>query len=98
MALRFDRADHRLNAPLTMSNDRGETVTKAFERFLRSFSDEELRRFAEHRSAARPPYWRVMRLALQVEMGRRGLDLDSDTLGPVISSDPDLHTRRTVAS
>lgn len=50
-------------------------MTKAFERFLRSFGDEELAAFARERAAAKPPYWRLMRLALRIEADRRGLSL-----------------------
>lgn len=51
-------------------------MTKTFERFLRSFSDDELIAFAQERGRVRPPYWKVLRLALQVEAGRRQLRLD----------------------
>lgn len=57
-------------------------MTKTFERFLRSLSDEDLLRFAEARRAVEPPYWRVMRLALAIETGRRGLEVDPQWLGP----------------
>lgn len=53
-------------------------MTKAFERFLRSFSDEELIAFAQERSQIRPPYWKVMRLALRIEASRRDLRFDED--------------------
>lgn len=68
-------------------------MTKTFERFLRSFSDKELVRFAEERGAMRPPYWRVLQLGLQIEMSRRGLALDEDLLGPAASIDPEPSTR-----
>ena len=48
-------------------------MTKTFERFLRSFSDEELEAFARDRSRLRPPYWRAMQVALRIERDRRGL-------------------------
>ena len=57
-------------------------MTKTFERFLRSLSDEDLLRFAEERRAVEPPYWRVMRVALAIETGRRGLQLDPPELEP----------------
>ena len=57
---------------------RGTPVTKTFERFLRSFSDDELTAFARERGSVQPPYWKVMRLALRVEASRRGLRLDED--------------------
>jgi hypothetical protein len=53
-------------------------MTKTFERFLRSFSDEELAAFAQDRGRVQPPYWKVMRLALQVEATRRELRLVQD--------------------
>ena len=52
-------------------------MTKSFERFLRSFSDDELVAFAQDRRQAQPPYWKVMRLALRIEATRRGLALDA---------------------
>jgi len=60
-------------------------MTKTFERFLRSLSDEDLLRFAEERRAVEPPYWRVMRVALAIETGRRGLEVDPPGLGPTAS-------------
>ncbi len=57
-------------------------MTKTFERFLRSLSDEDLLRFAEARRAVEPPYWRVMCVALAIEAGRRGLEVDPQWLGP----------------
>lgn len=51
-------------------------MTKSFERFLHAFSDDELVAFAQDRSLAQPPYWKVMRLALRIEATRRGLALD----------------------
>ena len=52
-------------------------MTKTFEQFLRSFSDDELLAFAQERSRVRPPYWKVMRLALRIEADRRGLDREA---------------------
>jgi hypothetical protein len=56
-------------------------MTKTFERFLRSFSDEELASFARERSHIRPPYWRSLQVALRIESDRRGLSYESDVLG-----------------
>ncbi len=69
-------------------------MTKTFERFLRSFSDEELTAFAHDRGRVQPPYWKVMRLALQVEAGRRGLRFDEDIAEPVgdTTSEPKART------
>ncbi|MEX1296054.1 MAG: hypothetical protein AB1Z67_07775 [Candidatus Limnocylindrales bacterium] len=53
-------------------------MTKTFERFLRSFSDEELVAFAGDRGRQQPPYWKAMRLALRIEATRRRLRLDED--------------------
>lgn len=53
-------------------------MTKTFERFLRSFSDDELVAFARDRTQAHPPYWKVMRVALAIEASRRGLRLEND--------------------
>ena len=57
-------------------------MTKTFERFLRSFSDDELTEFAQDRARVRPPYWRAMQLALRIEVDRRGLRFDKELLGP----------------
>ena len=62
-------------------------MSKTFERFLRSFTDEELTAFAQERSQVQPPYWSVMRLALRVEADRRGL-LHDEELDEIISSTP----------
>ena len=51
-------------------------MTSTFERFLRSFTDEELTTFAQERARVRPPYWNLMRTALRIESDRRGLSLD----------------------
>ncbi len=72
-------------------------MTKTFERFLRSFSDEELTRFAQEREAVRPPYWRVMRLALQIELSRRSLTVPTELPGSVVSSDPETPARSVSA-
>mgnify|MGYP001815792258 CR=1 FL=1 len=53
-------------------------MTKTFERFLHSFSDDQLIAFAQDRGRVRPPYWKVLRLALEVEANRRQLRLDAD--------------------
>ena len=53
-------------------------MTKTFERFLRSFSDEDLASFVRDRGRVRPPYWKAMRLALQVEAARRDLRFDQE--------------------
>ena len=55
-------------------------MTKTFERFLRSFSDDELATFAQTRSKVRPPYWRAMQLALKIEASRRGFELGGELL------------------
>ncbi len=69
-------------------------MTKTFERFLRSFSDEELAAFARDRGRARPPYWKVMRLALQVEADRRHLRFEEDIAELITSSaaEPEART------
>ena len=51
-------------------------MSSTFERFLRSFTDEELTTFAHERAQVRPPYWRLMQTALRIESDRRGLRLD----------------------
>lgn len=72
-------------------------MTKTFERFLRSFSDDELAAFAQDRAQARPPYWKAMQLALRIEASRRGLLLESDALGPSRPAEPESG-RRTVTA
>jgi len=68
-------------------------VTKTFERFLRSFSDEELVAFAQDRGRAQPPYWKVMRLALKVEASRRGLQNEQDPAEPLgATAEPEART------
>ena len=69
-------------------------MTKTFERFLRSFSDEELIAFAEERCRVQPPYWKVLRVALRIEASRRGLRLDEDLAGAIASSTAE-HEART---
>lgn len=61
-------------------------MTSTFERFLRSFSDEELTAFAQDRARVRPPYWKALRLALRVESDRRDLRLYEEMPEP--SSSP----------
>jgi hypothetical protein len=63
-------------------------MTKSFERFLRSFSDDELVAFAQERSRLAPPYWKVMRLALRIEADRRGLGHDERLAGAISRSAP----------
>ena len=53
-------------------------MTETFERFLRSFSDDELAAFARDRVRARPPHWKLLRLALSIESERRGLRLEEE--------------------
>ena len=69
-------------------------MTKTFERFLRTFTDEELIVFAEERSRVHPPYWRVMQLALRIEADRRGLRVDDDVAG-IVSHDTPGHQTQT---
>jgi hypothetical protein len=79
--------------PILPHNIRGVTMTKTFERFLRSFSDEELTRFAQERSGLNPPYWRVMSLALQIEADRRGLSFEADLPGSLVANDSEASAR-----
>ena len=72
-------------------------MTKTFERFLRSFTDDELIAFAQDRRRARPPYWKVMRLALQVEATRRQLRLDEHTTESLPSIIPGPEVRSGTA-
>jgi len=65
----------------------GEDMTRTFERFLRAFDDDELALFARDRATARPPYWRAMQLALQVEADRRGIRLDHESRSATVPSD-----------
>ena len=72
-------------------------MTKTFERFLRSFTDDELTLFAQERAAVHPPYWKVMRLALQIELGRRGLKLEDDVAQVLPVDGPAVPTRSASA-
>lgn len=72
-------------------------MTKTFERFLRSFSDEELAAFAHDRGRAQPPYWKVMRLALRIEATRRGLSLVDDPAEPSPEATVTPETRTVTA-
>ena len=69
-------------------------MTRTFERFLRSFTDEELTAFAQERARIRPPYWRVMQLALRIESDRRGLRLE-DERPELAASRPAAENART---
>jgi hypothetical protein len=64
-------------------------MTQACERFQRSFSDEELIAFVRDRAAASPPYWKLMRLALRIEAGRRGLHLVDEVLAQTEADEVD---------
>jgi hypothetical protein len=72
-------------------------MTKTFERFLRSFTDDELAAFVQDRAEARPPYWKTMQLALRIEASRRGLLLDNAALGLSRPADSESE-RRTVTA
>lgn len=72
-------------------------MTKTFERFLHSFSDDELIAFAEDRHRARPPYWKVLRMALRIEADRRGLRLDEDLAKAIATTSPDHEARAGTA-
>ena len=69
-------------------------MTRAFQRFLRAFSDDELAAFARERAAVHPPYWTVMHVALRIEAGRRGLRLDDD-LPASAQHEPAIEDART---
>ena len=69
-------------------------MTRTFERFLRSFTDEELTAFAQERARIRPPCWRVMQLALRIESDRRGLRLE-DERPELVASRPAAGDART---
>ena len=73
-------------------------MTVTFERFLRSFDDDELRAFAHARGRVRPPYWKVMRLALQIEATRRGLRLEQVVPETVSVDSGEPGTRMETAS
>lgn len=68
-------------------------MTKTFERFLRSFTDDQLIAFAQARSEAQPPYWRVLQFALRLEADRRGMALDPELTGATsdTSAEPRAH-------
>ena len=68
-------------------------MTKTFERFLRSFSDDELQAFAQERGKVRPPYWKVMQLALRIELSRRGLRMEDELSAVVAHVDAEPPTR-----
>ena len=72
-------------------------MTKTFQRFLRSFSDAELTAFAQDRARVRPPYWKVMALALRIEADRRGLALDDELLQGTPSTTSDSKVRTGTA-
>jgi hypothetical protein len=72
-------------------------MTKTFERFLRSFSDEELVAFAGERSRLQPPYWRALMLALRIEAGRRGLHLENELPPPTPATGTPTATRTGTA-
>ena len=72
-------------------------MTKAFERFLRSFSDDELAAFARDRATVRPPYWKLMRVALRIEAGRRGLRLEDDVRSQLEGDAPTTGVRSGTA-
>ena len=72
-------------------------MTQAFERFLRSFSDEELTAFAQERRRVNPPYWKLMQVALRIEASRRGLALDQELLGGPVDLESQVPTRSALA-
>jgi hypothetical protein len=72
-------------------------MTKTFERFLRSFTDDELTAFAQDRGRARPPYWKLLRLALLVEADRRQLRFDGATAELIGETTPRPKTRTGTA-
>ena len=72
-------------------------MTKTFERFLRSFDDEDLARFAQERERIRPPYWRFLQVALRIESDRRGLRYEDDVLGRPPASSTEQEARRGTA-
>jgi hypothetical protein len=69
-------------------------MTKTFERFLRSFSDEQLASFAQERGRIRPPYWRALQVALRIESDRRGLRYEADVPGSASGSSLEQEARR----
>jgi hypothetical protein len=80
----------------------GGSLTKAFERFLRSFSDDDLTAYAQEQLESRPPFRRVMEVAVRIELDRRGLDLGGidepgsfpDTPGPPQGGSAETTDRR----
>lgn len=72
-------------------------MTKTFTRFLRSFSDEELVAFAQDRSVVRPPYWKLMQVALRIELDRRHISPSDETLLPTESSERPASTGHATA-
>jgi hypothetical protein len=72
-------------------------MTKTFDRFLRAFSDEELVAFAQDRSRAHPPYWKVLRLALLIEADRRGLRMEVEEAEDAHSSASETGARLGMA-
>jgi hypothetical protein len=72
-------------------------MTKTFERFLRSFSDDDLIAFAQERHRVRPPYWKVLRVALRIEADRRGLRLDEDLAKAIASTTSEPETQTATA-
>lgn len=68
-------------------------MTRAFERILRTFSDEDLMMMAREGAGRRAPYWGVMGIALHIELERRGLGEpadptpDKDSTGPGSTND-----------
>ena len=72
-------------------------MTSTFERFLRSFTDEELTTFAQERARVRPPYWNLLRTALRIESDRRGLRPD-EVLPEEASDRPNSGETRSVSA
>ncbi len=72
-------------------------MTETFERFLRSFSDDELAEFAQERARVQPPYWHFLQVALRIEADRRGLRLDEDFVEPAAPPPTDASARTGTA-
>jgi hypothetical protein len=72
-------------------------MTQTFERFLRSFSDDELTAFVQERRRVNPPYWKLMQVALRIEASRRGLALDEELTGRPDGSKPESPPRSVLA-
>ena len=72
-------------------------MTKTFERFLRSFTDQELTAFVYERDQVRPPYWKAMQLALRIELDRRGLRLEDDAGASLSPTHADARARSVTA-